>query len=88
MTVSKAQQRATNKYIAKAYDRVNLTLPKGEKARLQAVAQSRGLSLNAFIAEAIDAALSGSAPAAGAGTSLPTETFTEVQKAAQASGEG
>lgn len=85
MTVSKAQQRATNKYIAKAYDRVNLTLPKGEKARLQAVAQSRGLSLNAFIAEAIDAALSGSTVQPGGG--LTPEALTEAQKAAEAAGE-
>ena len=34
MSSSKAQQKATNKYINKAYDRVNLTLPKGnEKMR-------------------------------------------------------
>lgn len=54
MASSKAQQKATNKYIAKAYDRVNLTLPKGRKAELQAHAEQRGESLNGFIGRAID----------------------------------
>jgi hypothetical protein len=52
--VSKAQQRATNKYIAKAYDRVNLTLPKGRKEEVKAHAEQRGESLNGFIQRAID----------------------------------
>ena len=57
MPASKAQQKATNKYIAKAYDRVNLTLPKGRKAELQAHAEQRGESLNGFIGRAIDEAV-------------------------------
>ena len=31
MTVSKAQMKAQNSWIAKAYDRINLTVPKGKK---------------------------------------------------------
>ena len=54
MPASKAQQKAQNKWIAKAYDRVNLTLPKGRKAELQAHAAQRGESLNGFIGRAID----------------------------------
>lgn len=53
MTVSKAQVKATNKYIAKAYDRINLTVAKGEKERIKAHADSTGESLNAFINRAI-----------------------------------
>lgn len=53
MAVSKAQQRATNKYISKAYDRVNLTMPKGQKDAIQAHAEARGESVNAFINRAI-----------------------------------
>jgi len=53
MAVSKAQQRATNKYILKAYDRVNLTLPKGQKEVVQAHAAARGESVNGFIGRAI-----------------------------------
>lgn len=52
--VSKAQQRATNKYIAKAYDRVNLTLPKGRKDEVKAHAEQHGESLNGFIQRAIE----------------------------------
>lgn len=51
---SKAQQKAVNKYMAKAYDRVNLTLPKGRKAEIQAHAEAHGKSVNGFINEAID----------------------------------
>ena len=52
--VSKAQQRATNKYLAKAYDRVNLTLPKGRKDEVKAHAEQHGESLNGFIQRAIE----------------------------------
>lgn len=54
MSVSKAQQKAQNKWIAKAYDRINLTVPKGKKDILQEHAQSMGESLNGFINRAID----------------------------------
>lgn len=54
MAVTKAQQKATNKYIAGNYDRVNLTLPKGQKDIIKAHAESRGESVNAFIGRAID----------------------------------
>lgn len=57
MTVSKAQQRAVNKYMKENYDRVNLTLPKGKKDAVKAHAESRGESLNAFISRAIDEAM-------------------------------
>lgn len=53
MTVSKAQQKATNKYISKAYDRINLTVPKGRKEVLQAHAEARCESVNGFINRAI-----------------------------------
>ena len=61
MTVSKAQQKATNRYIAKSYDRINLTLPKGKKDEIQTAAQAAGKSVNAFISEAIDEKLKGCA---------------------------
>lgn len=54
MAVTKAQQKATNKYIAGNYDRVNLTLPKGQKDIIKAHAEARGESVNAFIGRAID----------------------------------
>lgn len=46
-----------NKYIEQwkqaNYDRIHVQIPKGEKARLQAHAKSKGESLNAFINRAI-----------------------------------
>lgn len=54
MPSSKAQQKATNKYINKAYDRVNLTLPKGKKEEIKSHAEGRSESVNGFIARAID----------------------------------
>lgn len=54
MPASKAQQRATNKYISKAYDRINLTVPKGQKEIIQAHAAAQGESVNGFINRAVD----------------------------------
>ena len=54
MTASKAQQAATNKWISKAYDRVNLTVPKGKKEKIKAHAEAQGESVNGFINRAID----------------------------------
>lgn len=53
MPASKAQQRATNKYISKAYDRINLTVPKGQKEIIQTYAEAQGESVNGFINRAI-----------------------------------
>ena len=52
--MGKASTKAQNKYIAKAYDRVNLVLPKGQKDIIKAHAESRGESVNGFISRAID----------------------------------
>ena len=57
MPTSKAQQKAVNKYMKENYDRVNLTLPKGRKAELQAHAKTKSESLNGFINRAIDEAM-------------------------------
>ena len=46
-----------NKYIAKAYDRVNLTMPKGKKEIVQAHAEARKESVNGFINRAISEAM-------------------------------
>lgn len=43
-----------NKWMAKAYDRVNLTMPKGKKEIIQAHAEAQGESVNGFINRAID----------------------------------
>ena len=57
MATSKAQQKAQNKWIAKAYDRINLTVPKGRKEIIQAHAEANGESVNGFINRAIGEAM-------------------------------
>lgn len=51
--ISKAQQKAVNKYVKSNYDRINLTVPKGERATIQAHAEQQGESTTAFIKRAI-----------------------------------
>ena len=46
-----------NDYIAKAYDRINLTVPKGQKEAIQEAAQRNGESVNGFIWRLIQAQL-------------------------------
>lgn len=55
--MGKASTKAQNKYISKAYDRINLTMPKGKKDTVQAHAAKRGESVNSFINRAIDEAI-------------------------------
>lgn len=55
--MGKASTKAQNKYIAKAYDRINLTMPKGKKDAVQDHAAQNGESVNAFINRAIDEAM-------------------------------
>ena len=49
MAQSEAHIKASNKYNAKAYDRVSLMLPKGNRDTIRAYAESRGMSLNGYI---------------------------------------
>lgn len=86
MAVSKAQQRAVHKFVKDNYDRIELTVPKGRKAELKALADSRGQSVNAFVNEAIDAAVSGVAVQAG-GALLTAKALTEASSAAESAGE-
>lgn len=46
-----------NEFISKAYDRINLTVPKGQKDIIKAHADSIGESVNAFINRAIAEAM-------------------------------
>lgn len=51
---SKARIAANNRYNAKAYDRINLAVPKGQKEQMQAAASRQGQSLNAYIVGAVN----------------------------------
>ena len=57
MAVSKAQQKAVQKYVKDKYDRVVLTMPKGKKDAIKERADSMELSVNAFINLAIDSVM-------------------------------
>ena len=54
MAVSKAQQRATAKYIKANYDRMEIVVPKGMRETIKAHATAQGESVGAFIKRAID----------------------------------
>lgn len=51
---TEARKRANDKYNAKAYDRINIAIPKGDKERIKAHAEQQGKSLNGFVKRAID----------------------------------
>ena len=50
---SKAQQKATAKYMKNNYDEVKIRVFKGKKSELQAAAEKQGDSLNAYIKKAV-----------------------------------
>lgn len=51
--ISEAQKRATEKYNAKTYDRIQIRVKKGQKDIIFDYANSRGESVNEFISRAI-----------------------------------
>lgn len=77
MPVSKAQQKAVNKYMAENYDRINLVVPKGRREELRAQAKSEGKSLNAYVVDLIN----------GVSSYITPETMGKATQAAQAAGE-
>lgn len=51
---TKTSAEVKNRYNAKAYDRINLIVPKGKKGKIKAHAEAQGESTNAFICRAIN----------------------------------
>ena len=51
--ISKAQQKAVNKYVKNNYDRINVTFPKGEKEILKQHAAKQNESVNSFIVRSV-----------------------------------
>ncbi len=49
MPVTKAQIRATNKYMSKNYDSLRIVVPKGQKAAIEAYAKQNGDSVNGLV---------------------------------------
>lgn len=48
-----ARTKANRKYNEKAYDRIALTVPKGDKEKIKAFAEEEGVSVNSLINAAI-----------------------------------
>ena len=54
MPYTDAQKRATAKYNAKAYDRIEIKVKKGQKEVIQKHAEEQGKSLNSYIVDLIE----------------------------------
>lgn len=50
----KTSNESKAKYNAKAYDRINIAVPKGQKDIIKACAEASGQSINAYINTAIE----------------------------------
>ena len=51
---SDAQKEATARYNKKAYDRIDVIVPKGKRQIIKDFAASQGKSLNRFVCDAIE----------------------------------
>lgn len=51
---SDAQKEATARYNKKAYDRIDIIVPKGKRQLIKDFAASHGKSLNKFVCDAIE----------------------------------
>jgi predicted HicB family RNase H-like nuclease len=49
------QTKWSNDYVAKAYDRLAVFVPKGRRTEIQALAAAQGKSLNQYVVDAIEA---------------------------------
>ena len=58
MGYTEAQKEATARYNKKAYDRIDIIVPKGKRAIIKDFARKQGKSTNRFINDAIDKAMS------------------------------
>lgn len=55
--MGKTSSTVKNRYNEKAYDRINLTVPKGQKEIIKAHAETQSESVNGFIQRAIQEAM-------------------------------
>lgn len=53
---TEAQNRAKTKYRTKAYDQINIQVPKGTRDRWRALAEREGKSLTAYIVSRVEGA--------------------------------
>ncbi len=55
MAVSKAQQKATAKYVKNNYDRIEVKVTKGAKSLIEAAAKADNESINGYVKKAVKA---------------------------------
>lgn len=55
MAISKAQQKATAKYVKNNYDRIEIKVVKGTKSLIEAAAKADNESINGYIKKAVKA---------------------------------
>ena len=84
---SKAQQKEQNRWIASAYDRINLTVEKGRKDIIKAFADAQGESVNGFINRAVNAAMSGEQAAGDPAPLVTPERFAKISEHIKRTGE-
>lgn len=53
MAYTQSQNKATQKYQAKAYERLAIRVKKGQADKIKAYAENKGMSLNGYINELI-----------------------------------
>ena len=53
MAKTKTSSAVKNRYNTKAYDRLAITIPKGQKATIQAAAEQEGESINGYVNKAV-----------------------------------
>ncbi len=54
MPVRKSQQACVNRYISKNYDRINVTVPKGDRDRYKRIAADLGVSVNQLFINGVE----------------------------------
>lgn len=87
MPISKASQRAVNKYKKNNYDRIEITAPKGRRDVIKAHADARGESVNGFINRAIVTQIQRDSGRNSWDDIVDPDTLKTAQTAAQAAGE-
>ena len=53
ITMAQAQIEANKRFRKKSYDRIEITVPKGDREKIVQAASAAGMSVNAFIKEAL-----------------------------------
>ena len=56
---TEAQNKATQKYISKAYDQFSVRVPKGKREIYKAHAEAQGKSLNQLVIDLLDKSIGG-----------------------------